>query len=134
MSQGRDGDPCFRFRIYGNAMVMEPYVGIAIFELADNSENPRPSFFREDWYLVYADSDAEAYSRVEARAREQETPRGTSENKAVILRHIVDVAPALYGKVDEDTDLYSRHFASLEDYKRCEMLLGGKDPLVDDNC
>ncbi|BFM32118.1 hypothetical protein KPHES18084_03600 [Corynebacterium ulcerans] len=42
----------------------------------------------------------------------------------MILRHIVDVAPALYGKVDEDTDLYSRHFASLEDYKRCEMLLG----------
>lgn len=52
----------------------------------------------------------------------------------MILRHIVDVAPALYVKVDEDTDLYSRHFASLEDYKRCEMLLGGKDPLADDNC
>lgn len=76
---------------------------------------------------MYADSDDEAYSRVEARAREQETPRGSSENKAVILRHIVDVAPALYGKVDEDTNLYSWHFASFEDYKRCEMLLGGND-------
>lgn len=47
------------------------------------------------------------------------------------MRHIVDVAPALYGRVDTDIDIYSRHFASLEDYKRFEMKLGGKDSLAE---
>ncbi len=100
---------------------MEPYVGIAVFELA--SESPEHSnFFREDFFLVYADSDEEAHRKAVEWTREQ-------EYEGLKLRHIVDVAPALYGHVDRDCDLYSRHFSSLEDYKRFEMNLGGNDPL-----
>lgn len=119
---------------------MDPYVGIAVFELSkrdsskfDSSESKRGSFFREDFYIVYADSDTDAYTKVEALAHEQESTPGESAQSGdfVTLRHIVDVAPALYGRVDKDIDLYSRHFASLEDYKRFEMKLGGTDPLAE---
>lgn len=46
------------------------------------------------------------------------------------MRHIVDVAPALYGTVEGDVDLYARHFTSLEDYARFDMKLGGRDPFA----
>ena len=35
---------------------MEPYVGIAVFELASESSE-HSNFFREDFFLVYAGSD-----------------------------------------------------------------------------
>ena len=100
---------------------MEPYVGIAVFELASESSE-HSNFYREDIFLVYADSEEEAQHKVADRAHEQ-------EYEELKLRHIVDVAPALYGHVDRDCDLYSRHFAAIEDYERFEMNLGGKDPL-----
>ncbi|CAB0806574.1 hypothetical protein FRC0290_00574 [Corynebacterium diphtheriae] len=87
--------------------------------------------FREDFYIVYADSEEAAHKLVEKRAHEEETPKNAAQDSGptVTLRHIIDVAPALYGYVDKDCNLYSRHFASLEDYARFEMMLGGKDPL-----
>ena len=100
---------------------MEPYVGIVVFELA-SQDTELKNFYREDIFLVYADSEEEAQHKVAARAHEQ-------EYEELKLRHIVDVAPALYGHVDRDCDLYSRHFAAIEDYERFEMNLGGKDPL-----
>ena len=100
---------------------MEPYVGIVVFELA-SQDSELKNFYREDIFLVYADSEEEAHHKVAHRAHEQ-------EYEELKLRHIVDVAPALYGHVDRDCDLYSRHFAALEDYERFEMNLGGKDPL-----
>lgn len=102
---------------------MEPYVGIAVFELS-RLDDPTKSFFREDFYIVHAGTLEEAQKRVEALAQE-------NAGSSVTLRHIVDVAPALYGYVDKDCDLYSRHFASLDDYKRFEMMLGGTDPLAE---
>ena len=114
---------------------MEPYIGIAVFELTKqrDSTSANESFFREDLYIVFADSDSAAYAQVEALAHENElAPEDPSHSGgSVTLRHIVDVAPALYGRVDTDIDIYSRHFASLEDYKRFEMKLGGKDPLAE---
>ncbi len=71
-----------------------------------------------------------AQKRVRELAQVQET-EGDADHGSVRVRHIVDVAPVLYGTVTEDTDLYSRHFASLEDYERFEMKLGGADPLKD---
>lgn len=111
---------------------MNPYVGIIVFEIESSREGK--NFFREDFYIVYAGNDEQAEQRVRALAHEQETPAGEGEAQegSVKLRHVVDVAPALYGRVDRDCDLYSRHFASLEDYQRFEMKLGGKDPLQDD--
>ena len=100
---------------------MEPYVGIVVFELA-SQDSELKNFYREDIFLVYADSEDEAQHKVADRAHEQ-------EYEELKLRHIVDVAPALYGHVDRDCDLYSRHFAALEDYERFEMKLGGSDPL-----
>jgi hypothetical protein len=89
-------------------------------------------FFREDFYIVYADTQEEAYARVERIAKDQEIPKDpdSDESRAVTVRYIVDVAPTLYDNIHEDCDLYSRHFASLSDYKRFEMKLGGLDPLT----
>lgn len=109
---------------------MEPYVGIAVFELSKLKpvDQEAKSYFREDFYIVYAQNDDEAQKKVEALAHKQETKPGDM-NPSVTLRHIVDVAPALYGYVDRDCDLYSRHFNSLEDYEKFEMKLGGTNPL-----
>ena len=112
---------------------MDPYIGIVVFELEANPMAAQPSFFREDFYIVYADTQEEAYARVERIAKEQEIPKDpdSDESQAVTVRHIVDVAPTLYDNIHEDCDLYSRHFASLSDYKRFEMKLGGLDPLTE---
>ena len=77
---------------------MEPYVGIAVFELSksETATQEAKSFFREDFYIVYAQNDDEAQRKVEALAHEQESEPGDM-NPLVTLRHIVDVAPALYG-------------------------------------
>lgn len=107
---------------------MEPYVGIVVFELS--RVGTQKSYYREDVYIVYADTEKAALKRVKSLAYSQEC-EGDAENGSVKVRHIVDVAPALYGAADKDIDLYSRHFASLEDYERFEVKLGGPDPLKD---
>ena len=107
---------------------MEPYVGIAVFELSksETATQEAKSFFREDFYIVYAQNDNEAQRKVKALAHEQESEPG-GMSPLVTLRHILDVAPALYGYVDQDCDLYS-----LEDYKKFEIKLGGTNPLQTD--
>ena len=89
-------------------------------------------FLPRRFYIVYADTQEEAYARVEHIAKDQEIPKDPDSDKsrAVTVRYIVDVAPTLYDNIHEDCDLYSRHFASLSDYKRFEMKLGGLDPLT----
>ena len=111
---------------------MDPYIGIVVFELEASPMAAQSSFFREDFYIVYADTQEEAYARVERIAKDQEIPKDpdSDESQAVTVRYIVDVAPTLYDNIHEDCDLYSRHFASLSDYKRFEMKLGGIDPLT----
>lgn len=111
---------------------MDPYIGIVIFELEASPMAAQPSFFREDFYIVYADTEEEAYARVERLAKEHERVKADclEGQLAVTIRYIVDVAPTLYDNIHEDCDLYSRHFASLSDYKRFEMKLGGLDPLT----
>lgn len=104
---------------------MEPYIGIVVFEL-ESVEPSEPSYFREDFVLVRATDDDEARAKVEVLARSQES----AEHPTIVMRHIVDVAPALDGTVEGDVDLYARHFASLEDYARFEMMLGGRDPFA----
>ena len=39
---------------------MDPYIGIVIFELEAGPMVAQPSFFREDFYIVYADTQEEA--------------------------------------------------------------------------
>jgi hypothetical protein len=51
---------------------MDPYIGIVVFELEAGPMAAQPSFFREDFYIVYADTQEEAYERVERIAKEQE--------------------------------------------------------------
>ena len=47
---------------------MDPYIGIVVFELEASPMAAQPSFFREDFYIVYADTQEEAYARVEPSA------------------------------------------------------------------
>lgn len=49
---------------------MDPYIGIVVFELEASPMAAQPSFFREDFYIVYADTQEEAYARVERMAKE----------------------------------------------------------------
>ena len=73
---------------------MDPYVGIVVFELEASPMAAQPSFFREDFYVVYADTQEEAYARVERIAKDQEIPKDpdSDESRAVTVRYIVDVA------------------------------------------
>jgi hypothetical protein len=76
---------------------MEPYINIVIFELKAGPMEAQPSFFREDFYIVYADTQEEAYECVEWIAKDQEIPKDpdSDESGAVTVRYIVDVAQTL---------------------------------------
>lgn len=69
---------------------MDPYIGIVIFELEAGPMVAQPSFFREDFYIVYADTQEEAYARVERIAKELYTTIFTKTVTCIpdILRHL----------------------------------------------
>lgn len=62
---------------------MEPYTGIAVFELShwDAQTGKKTTYFREDFYIVYANSEEEAKKRVEAMAQTRCLPGRRSRHQ-----------------------------------------------------
>ncbi|OZC94882.1 hypothetical protein CH275_28420 [Rhodococcus sp. 06-235-1A] len=107
----------------------QTYVGIVVFELGKTAGDGK--YYREDFYVVHAESVAAARKTVEKRVHELEYAAGTGDDRSYVrLAHLVDVAPTLQDPTEDVVDLYSRHFASLETYSEFEMMLGGRDPLT----
>lgn len=102
----------------------QPYFGIAIFELGKN--DGVGCFYREDCYLIWAGDPAEAQSKFERKAGEQEYPLGASDDQSYVkLAHLVDLAPVSEAVHTGTADLYSRHFSNIAAYRTFETLLGG---------
>ena len=110
---------------------LETFYALAVFEVG--TVDGTAVYFREDAYLIHAADLAEAQVRFDEIVRGQEyEARDGSDRSYVRLAHQIDLAPTPYDvRGDAATDLYSRHFASIDDYSRFEMKLGGRDPLAD---
>lgn len=109
--------------------VRNHYYALAVFEVG--TQDGAGTYYREDSYLISAVDldDAKTKFVTIARAQEYES-RGGDDRSYLRLAHVIDVAPTLYDVTgDGAVDLYSRHFASIEDYAKFEMALGGRDPL-----
>ncbi|MGZ9829507.1 DUF4288 domain-containing protein [Tsukamurella ocularis] len=107
---------------------LSTYFAIAVFEVGRSDGSG--AYYREDSYLIYAESLTAAQEKFDAIAQAQETECGTGDDQSYVrLAHLIELAPTLY-EVDSGgvTDVYSRHFASLTDYAAFEMKLGGRDP------
>lgn len=102
----------------------QPYFGIAIFELGKNDGDG--CFYREDCYLIWAGDPAEAQTKFERKAGEQEYPVGASDDQSYVkLAQIVDLAPVSDTVQTGTADLYSRHFSNIAAYRTFEVRLGG---------
>ncbi|MEC4615882.1 hypothetical protein [Tsukamurella tyrosinosolvens] len=111
---------------------LDTFFAVAVFEIGRSDGSG--AYYREDSYLIHAESLTSAKEKFDAIAREQESAGGTGVDRSYVrLARLVDLAPTLYS-VDSRgvTDLYSRHFASLADYAAFEMKFGASDPFLDD--
>ncbi|WP_033295264.1 DUF4288 domain-containing protein [Amycolatopsis jejuensis] len=100
------------------------YVAVVLYE-ATSASPTYEALYREDFVLVYADSEDEAREAVRRRA-ERETGSYRNEEGEVITwtcKRIVDVARALDEDLTRDADLYARHFRNYDAYRRFEPLL-----------
>ncbi|GAA4544408.1 DUF4288 domain-containing protein [Amycolatopsis samaneae] len=106
----------------------KPFVAILLYVSTSDAPGHQP-LYREDIVLLYARDEQEAREAAQRHA-DQET--GSYHNEAgdlltLSLKHIVDVAQALYDDIDRGADLYARHFTDYESYRRFEPLLSEKD-------
>ncbi|MFE3446788.1 DUF4288 domain-containing protein [Nocardia sp. NPDC059180] len=106
--------------------IRNPYIALIIYELG--KVGGRGVYYREDFVLMWAEDLEQARELAERHARIEEYE--SEDGSFVRLYAVVDVNGATE-PLDSGTtvDLYSRHFASIDDYKSFEMFLGGKDPL-----
>ncbi|BDU08933.1 DUF4288 domain-containing protein [Nocardia cyriacigeorgica] len=104
-----------------------PYVALIVYEMG--RVGGRGVYYREDFVLVWADDLDQARELADQHVRNEVYE--SEDGSYVRLYAVIDV-----NEVTEPldsaptTDLYSRHFASIDDYRSFEMFLGGKDPLA----
>lgn len=111
--------------IDGSAASGTPYLALLVYEIG--KPGGLGVYYREDFVLIRAaDPEQARVSAEEHAAREvAQFPDGSY----VELHAVIDVNEALEPLDSGPTvDLYSRHFARIEDYESFEMFRGGKDP------
>ncbi|NEW25776.1 DUF4288 domain-containing protein [Nocardia cyriacigeorgica] len=104
-----------------------PYVGLIVYEMG--KVGGQGVYYREDFVLVWAEDREEALALVDRHVSNEVTE--SADGSYVRLYSVIDVNEVVDSLDSARTvDLYSRHFASIDDYKSFEMFLGGKDPLA----
>ncbi|BDT89541.1 DUF4288 domain-containing protein [Nocardia cyriacigeorgica] len=104
-----------------------PHVALIVYEIG--KVGGRGVYYREDFVLVWADDLDQARELADQHVRNEVYE--SEDGSYVRLYAVIDV-----NEVTEPldsaptTDLYSRHFASIDDYTSFEVFLGGKDPLA----
>ncbi|WP_228783133.1 DUF4288 domain-containing protein [Nocardia cyriacigeorgica] len=109
------------------AIDRSPHVALIVYEMG--KVGGRGVYYREDFVLVWAQDLDQARELADLHVRNEVYE--SEDGSYVRLYAVVDV-----NEVTEPlssaptTDLYSRHFATIDDYKSFEIFLGGKDPLA----
>ncbi|GAA3383567.1 DUF4288 domain-containing protein [Cryptosporangium minutisporangium] len=96
-----------------------PYIALLLFASSSDSADYRP-LYSEDIVLLHARSVAHATQKARQLGEDRKTAFRNDRGELITwsFLRLADVAPALYGRLDEDVELYSRHFADLEAYER----------------
>lgn len=105
----------------------EPYIAVLLYE-STTAGSDDPPLYREDFMLVWAASEEDARATATRRG---EWESGSYESEAgtvtLALKHVVDVNRVLDDNfVNENADLYARHFRNYDAYQRFEPLLSGE--------
>ncbi|TLG13876.1 DUF4288 domain-containing protein [Nocardia cyriacigeorgica] len=109
------------------AIDSRPHVALIVYEMG--KVGGRGVFYREDFVLVWAENPDQARELADQHVRNEVYE--SEDGSYVRLYALVDVNEVTEPLDSAPTaDLYSRHFAGIDDYKSFEMFLGGKDPLA----
>jgi hypothetical protein len=106
----------------------QPYITVLLFGSTSDSDGYRP-LYREDVTLLYAGSQQDAQRRAGEHGRGLETSFANDRGEQITwtLLEVVDVAPALEDKFDDDAELYSRHFRDVAAYRSFDPKLDGEE-------
>lgn len=104
-----------------------PYIAVLLFGSSADADDYEP-LYREDVTLLYAASPEQACARAEQHGRGLEGSHTNDRGERIswTLLHVVDAAAALQDDLDDDAELYSRHFRDLAAYRAFEPLLAGR--------
>ncbi len=107
----------------------QPYVVLAVYESTSSAPDYK-QLFEEVFIIIFAESAEAAQVTAQAEANAQEARYCNDHGDTITwtLKHIVDVAPAIDGRVDAGGTLYTRHFRNFDAYGHMEPLFEG-DPL-----
>ena len=96
-----------------------PYIALLLFVSSSDSDDYRP-LYSEDIVLLHARSVAHATQKAGQLGESRQTTYRNDRGEQITwsLLRIADVTPALYDRLDEDVELYSRHFHDLQAYER----------------
>ncbi|MGH3568946.1 MAG: DUF4288 domain-containing protein [Pseudonocardia sp.] len=105
----------------------QPYITVLLFGSTADSDDYR-SLYREDVTLLYGVSQDDAQRRAEEHGRSLETTFANDRGERITwtLLEVVDVAPVLEDRFDEDAELYSRHFRDVDAYRSFDPRLRGE--------
>ncbi|ONM46463.1 DUF4288 domain-containing protein [Nocardia donostiensis] len=113
--------------IGGPAAGRKPHIALIVYEMG--KVGGQGVYYREDFVLVWAEDPDQARGLANEHIDREVTE--SEDGSYVKLYAVIDVNEVI-DPLDSATtvDLYSRHFASIDDYKSFEMFLGGKEPLA----
>ncbi|QYN16601.1 DUF4288 domain-containing protein [Amycolatopsis sp. DSM 110486] len=105
-------------------MSANAYVAVVLYEATSDSPAYEP-LYREDFVLVYAESEEAAREAVTRRVEGETGSHRNEQGELITLRckRVVDVARALEDDLTHDADLYARHFRDFAAYRRFEPLM-----------
>ncbi len=108
---------------------MTPFVAVILYESTSDSKG-FSVLYREDFVLIYAESEGDALRIATERAKGEECAYVNEYGETIhtTVKHMVDVNRATDDDLSAGGDLYSRHFRDYESYRKMEPLLG-ENPL-----
>ena len=103
------------------------YIAVILYKSSTNTEEP--PLYQECFTLLEASSMKSAWERAENHTRKEECSYTAEGGRTVswTLERIVDVSSVLSDELEDETDLYARHFRDWEAYLSFEPLLSGEE-------
>lgn len=102
------------------------FIAVLLYE-ARAKEGSQAPLYQESFILLRATGEEEARKLAAAHALRQQTSYTSADGATIewVLKHVVDVSPALDEELKHGAELYARHFRDYDAYRAFEPLLGG---------
>lgn len=104
-------------------MSTEYHVAVIVYTSSSDSKGYKP-MFEECITLIRAKTEADARQKAESIAQSRGTSFKNHEGEEItwVLHKIIDVNPMLEDSIGDTTEIYARHFKSIDAYNAFEML------------